>query len=205
MYPDPDMQRKAAERMSRMREGDDVRAEERIVTKKDGTKISLSISSSVLKEENGQTHVLALMQVITQRKQAEETLRKSQVMLTSVLNSVPQSIFWKDRDSVYLGCNEVFARAVGLQSPDQIVGKTDFDLPWPREEAEAYRANDREVMASNKAKRHMIERLQQANYPYVFEDLRQSQRDACNRKGQIKNSLFDMETYETVKQCCLAY
>jgi two-component system, cell cycle sensor histidine kinase and response regulator CckA len=163
MYPDPDTQRRVAERMFRIREGDDVRAEKRIVTKKDGTKIMLSISSSVLREENGRTHILALMQDITKREQAEEKLRKNQVMLASVLNSVPQSIFWKDRDSVYLGCNHVFAMAVGLESPDQIVGKTDFDLPRPRDEAEAYRVEDQEVMTSNKAKRHIVEPLQQAD------------------------------------------
>ncbi|MGO9570231.1 MAG: hypothetical protein ACLP5H_22100 [Desulfomonilaceae bacterium] len=46
---------------------------------------------------------------------------------------------------------------------------------------------------------------QRADHPYVFEDLRQFRRDACNRKGHIKNSLFDMETYEPVKEFCLAY
>ncbi len=39
---------------------------------------------------------------ITERKKAEEALTKNQVMLASVLNSIPQSIFWKDRNSVYL-------------------------------------------------------------------------------------------------------
>ncbi len=57
---------------------------------------------------------------------------------------------------ILLGCNEVFSRAAGLESPDQIVGKTDSDLPWPREEAEAYRADDQEVMTLNQAKRHIM-------------------------------------------------
>jgi two-component system, cell cycle sensor histidine kinase and response regulator CckA len=100
---------------------------------------------------------------ITERKRAEEELKKSRAMISYILDSVPQSIFWKDRNSVYLGCNEVFARAVGLQSPNDIVGKTDYDLPWPRKEADAYRADDREVMTLNQAKRHIVEPLQQSD------------------------------------------
>ncbi|MBI5552257.1 MAG: PocR ligand-binding domain-containing protein [Desulfobacterales bacterium] len=97
------------------------------------------------------------------RKRAEEALRKHQAMFNKVLDSVPQSIFWKDHEGRYLGCNRVFAAAVGLAEPEQIIGKTDYDLPWPREDADAYRADDREVLQSNQPKRHIIEPLQQAD------------------------------------------
>lgn len=98
-----------------------------------------------------------------QIKENEDALRESRAMLTGILNSVPQSIFWKDRNSVYLGCNETFAKAVAIGSPDQIIGKTDYDLPWPRAEADAYRADDLEVIHLNQLKRHIIEPLQQAD------------------------------------------
>jgi two-component system, cell cycle sensor histidine kinase and response regulator CckA len=114
-------------------------------------------------EKGIQERTKQLTKEINARSFIEEELRRGRNMLAHILNSVPQSIFWKDRNSVYLGCNEVFARAVGLNSPDQIVGKTDFDLPWPRDEAEAYRADDREVMTSETAKRHIVEPLQQAD------------------------------------------
>jgi PAS domain S-box-containing protein len=100
---------------------------------------------------------------VTDRKQSEAALRQNHAMLDTILNAIPQSVFWKDRDCRYLGCNARFAEAVGLQSPRDIVGKTDFDLPWPREEAEAYRADDRQVMAHHSLKTHIIEPLQQAD------------------------------------------
>jgi len=103
-----------------------------------------------------------LRRAIRQAAQAE-VQHQSRNMLAQILNSVPQSVFWKDRHSVYLGCNEVFARAVGLAGPEAIIGKTDFDLPWPRQEAEAYTADDRDVMENNRPKRHIIEPLQQAD------------------------------------------
>ncbi len=63
-----------------------------------------------------------------------------------VAEQLPFYLAWKDRDLVYLGCNWNQARAVGLSSPAEIAGKTDFDLPWSREEAELYRAGDRKVI-----------------------------------------------------------
>lgn len=87
----------------------------------------------------------------------------SEKMLSTILNSVPQAIFWKDINGIYLGCNRSFAKAVDIDDPERIIGKTDFDLPWPREEAEAYRSDDQEVIRGNKIKSHIIEPLQQAD------------------------------------------
>jgi PAS domain S-box-containing protein len=87
----------------------------------------------------------------------------NQARQSIILNTIPQSVFWKNRDGIYLGCNAHFAKAVGLACPDDIVGKTDFDLPWPREEAEAYRADDRVVISANCPRLHIIEPLQQAD------------------------------------------
>lgn len=77
-------------------------------------------------------------------------------VLASILDNVSQAIFWKDLNSVYLGCNQAFAIAAGLSHPDEVIGKTDFDLPWTREDSEIFRADDREVMRSNKVKRHIV-------------------------------------------------
>ncbi len=67
-------------------------------------------------------------------------------IVATIIENVPHRVFWKDRDSVYLGCNKRFADDAGLASPDDIVGLTDFDLSWSREESEFFRAKDRETM-----------------------------------------------------------
>ena len=100
---------------------------------------------------------LRLAQMVREREQAQAALSENRRVLETILNTVPQSIFWKDRHSVYLGCNQAFARVAGLGDPAEIVGKTDFDLPWLREESEAYRADDRQVMASRQGKHHYVE------------------------------------------------
>jgi diguanylate cyclase (GGDEF)-like protein/PAS domain S-box-containing protein len=89
-------------------------------------------------------------------------LRTSDNILKLILDNVPQAVFWKDRNSVYWGCNKAFARDAGLAHPDEIVGKTDFDLPWTREQAEKFRADDREVMDNNAAKKHIFLRRSSA-------------------------------------------
>ncbi|MDA8432541.1 MAG: PAS domain S-box protein, partial [Nitrospiraceae bacterium] len=120
---------------------------------------------------------------IEDRKRAEDALHISRNMLRQVLNTMPQSIFWKDRECVYLGCNDVFAKAVGIDNPAEIVGKTDFDLPWPRPEAEAYRADDQEVMAANRPKRNIIEPLQQADGTRIWIDT--SKVPLVDREGRV--------------------
>ncbi len=74
-----------------------------------------------------------------------------------VLDEEPEFIFWKNTESVYLGCNQKFAEAAGFTSPDEIVGKTDYDLPWTEGEADFYREVDHRVMANDLAEYHIIE------------------------------------------------
>jgi len=78
-------------------------------------------------------------------------------LLSVVLELIPYAVFWKDRESRYYGCNAVFARLAGLPNPADIVGLSDYELPWSREETEAYRADDRLVIESERAKIHIIE------------------------------------------------
>jgi len=88
---------------------------------------------------------------VTARRRVEDELFRSQVMLRSVLDTFPQRVFWKDRDSVFVGCNAAYARNLHLADPAEIVGKTDFDI-HTRPDAEIYRADDREIMRSGRAR-----------------------------------------------------
>jgi diguanylate cyclase (GGDEF)-like protein/PAS domain S-box-containing protein len=89
--------------------------------------------------------------------QLAEALRESRQMLRLVLDNIPQLVFWKDRRSTYLGCNLNFAAAAGVASPEAIAGLSDLDLPWKSTEAEKYRLDDQEVMASGQAKLRFAE------------------------------------------------
>ena len=79
-----------------------------------------------------------------------EALRTG-ALLRSIINTAPVRVFWKDRGLRYLGCNELFARDAGFERPEQLLGKTDYDMGW-RDQAERYRADDLAVMESGTAK-----------------------------------------------------
>lgn len=73
----------------------------------------------------------------------------TQVYLENIIELLPYFIFWKDTQSVYLGCNQRFANLVGKKSPQEVIGKTDFDFPWGDGEAELYVQGDRVAMSGN--------------------------------------------------------
>lgn len=75
-----------------------------------------------------------------------------------LLKQLPVYVFWKDRESVYLGCNDSFAVSVGFSSAEEIIGKTDYDLPTTKEESDAFRADDNEVMTKKVAKINIEEK-----------------------------------------------
>ncbi|MFB9243034.1 PAS domain S-box protein [Massilia antarctica] len=93
----------------------------------------------------GRPAQLVLAKDVTKQMQTESALRESNSLLRSVVETVPARIFWKDRESRYLGCNTEFASDAGYTSPDELIGKTDLELVW-KEQAEAFRADDRAVM-----------------------------------------------------------
>ncbi|WP_207423724.1 PAS domain-containing sensor histidine kinase [Desertivirga brevis] len=118
----------------------------------------------------GRTCIVGTGLDISNRVAMEETLQKKEAMLSHVLNSIPQAIFWKDLESRYLGCNTVFAAAAGFSTVDEIVGKTDYELPWNKEEADKYRDDDAQVIASGEAKIHFIETQTQSSGDTLWVD-----------------------------------
>jgi PAS domain S-box-containing protein len=80
------------------------------------------------------------------RRLATEELYQQKLLLDNIITNIPQHVFWKDRNSVYLGCNANFARVAGVAEPSELVGKTDYDLAWSREQSDWYRACDKKVI-----------------------------------------------------------
>lgn len=101
-------------------------------------------------------------QIINRNNELEliqNELFESKELVNDILDSVPQSIFWKNKNSVYMGCNKVFAKMAGFNSPKEIIGKTDYDLPWPEEDTEKYLKDDREIIEKNTIRRNIEEHL----------------------------------------------
>jgi len=96
-----------------------------------------------------ETDTFALQTQIRERKRMEQALHETREMLRLVLDSIPIRVFWKGSQSVYLGCNLAFARDAGFADPEEILSKSDHDLPW-QAQADSIRAADTRVMTANK-------------------------------------------------------
>jgi two-component system cell cycle sensor histidine kinase/response regulator CckA len=98
----------------------------------------------------GRTARLVVATDTTDRKRAETALRQSEERMRNILTHIPCGVFWKDRASIYVGCNDRVARDAGLEVAGEVIGRTDHDLATVEEEAESGRISDREVMEEGK-------------------------------------------------------
>ncbi len=121
--------------------------------KPDGQTLPVSLVVMAHKDEHQQVQFFSyIMRDIRALRQTAAELRESQQLLQIVFDTLPQRVFWKDVNSVYLGCNRIYAIDAGIPDPSAIYGKTDYDLPWAQTDADAYIRDDREVMASGEPK-----------------------------------------------------
>ncbi|MFB2973847.1 PAS domain S-box protein [Aerosakkonema sp. BLCC-F183] len=104
----------------------------------------LARAEAILDTNGKPVRVVGTVLDLTDRKLAEQQLQESRMMLQLVLDTIPQRVFWKDRQFRYLGCNRTFAED-GQISIEEILGKTDFELPWAKW-AHLYRADDTKVI-----------------------------------------------------------
>lgn len=122
------------------------RIEYRLRTR-DGRTVWVSESRRLLRDAAGRPEALvATMRDVTHRKEAETKLESMASAPMAEPAREPAHILYKDENLRFVWVNETAAAAMGV-SPEEAVGKTDFDF-WPRELAEKYRAEDRAVLKS---------------------------------------------------------
>ena len=138
-----------------------------------------------------------LTEEVVERKKAELALLESQRMLQSVLDTIPARVFWKDRESRYLGCNRPFALDAGLQAAEEIIGKNDFEMGWA-EQAELYRSDDRLVMETGNPKLGYEEPQTMPDGGMIW--LRTNKVPLLDAEGRIKGILGTYEDITKSKQ-----
>jgi PAS domain S-box-containing protein len=100
-----------------------------------------------------------LNEIIDQQKEELLRLATVEMQLNASLDIVAGIHWWKDKNGIYRACNDAMVSALGLKSKSDIVGKSDYELPWSKQ-ADILVKNDHEVMKSGqiqKAKEELVE------------------------------------------------
>jgi len=133
-------------------------SQETEVIDKNNDIISVELSSFFLvQKENEVDNFVLLIRDIRDRKQAEIKLSKEHSLLQTLMDSVPDSIYFKDYDNKFIKVNKAKAAHANVK-PEEMIGKTDFDF-LPEEDAKKAFEDDKEVLETGKFIINKVEKL----------------------------------------------
>lgn len=122
-----------------------VKPEEYTIISDCDSKIPIEMSLSSVKDLEGNIlGFVAICRDITDRKKAEYQREEHIYFLQQLINSIPNPVFYKDNEGLYLGCNKAFEEYLGLTRED-IIGKTVYDIS-PDHLAKKYYKMDKELL-----------------------------------------------------------
>jgi PAS domain S-box-containing protein len=139
-YPPEENSETGRRRLAMLNAGESARFE-RLMKRRDGT--SFWVYVSAVRLANGWHQ--SIVYDITERKKAEGLLRAQYLFLQNLIDTIPNAVFYKDKEGIYQGCNKTFEEFVGL-TKEHIIGRTVFDV-HPGEVAEQYSLMDRELFS----------------------------------------------------------
>jgi len=117
------------------------------------------------------TRMLGTNTDITKEKQVEQALRESESRINTLVNAIPDLIWLKDADGVYLSCNLIFEKLFGTKKAD-IIGKTDYDFV-DKKTADFFREHDQLAMLAGKPSINEEElTFANSNHPGQFETIK---------------------------------
>lgn len=113
---------------------------------RDGTTFPVEVSSRPYMH-NGQLMRVSVAHDIRARKAAEQALTEKRNLLQAVINTIPDQVYLKDTHSRFVLVNQALLRRHNMQHPDEVLGKTDFDLFNP-EVAQRFYDGEQALMAA---------------------------------------------------------
>jgi PAS domain S-box-containing protein len=142
------------------RRGEGVHIDDEVLWRADGSSFPAEYLSHPIRRGDVVIGGVVVFTDTTERKKAMEALRESELKFRTLLENVPQKIFRKDKESIYVVCNRNYAEDLKIL-PDEIVGKTDHDF-FPSNIAEKYITDDKRVMESGET--------EEIEEKYIFND-----------------------------------
>jgi PAS domain S-box-containing protein len=118
--------------------------------------------AEVVERANGSRRMVGTVTDITDRKEDEEAIKAAQEELRQIIDLVPDLVFVKNREGVYLLANEATAEAYDL-TPEEVEGKREADIIPSIEDSEEFREDDLEVIESGEPRKIPEEKLTTAD------------------------------------------
>ena len=115
----------------------------------DGKEIYLEVYKTPLFDRNGNfAGIVGCSRDITERMKAREKMVEQEALLRCLVDAIPATVYFKDKDLRYLAANKAFAEMTGIRNTD-IEGRTDYDF-FSKPDAEHHREKDRQIIKSGK-------------------------------------------------------
>jgi len=111
----------------------------------------LSKKVPLLDDKSNIVGILGISFDMTEQKEKDKKLIESKenvdMAFENLIAHLPGHVYWLDRNNIFLGCNELQAKYAGLKNRYEIVGKSNYDMPW-RDHADALNAVNNKVMST---------------------------------------------------------
>lgn len=146
LFPREYAEKYYADDMTVIKEGKPIINREELVIEASGKKRWILTTKIPLKDSQG--NVVGLVGVghdFTERKEAEELLKRERILLRTVIDHLPNTVYVKDRQGRKTLANAAELKMMGCKTEEEAIGKTDFDI-YPREIAEKFWADDLSVL-----------------------------------------------------------
>jgi PAS domain S-box-containing protein len=151
IFAEPDKQKLVANELANRKRISSIEMK----TKTKSGKILTGLFSGEIIESQGTEYFLTVMVDITDRKHTEEALLQQTSLIQSLLNSIPDIIFFKNTEGNYMGGNPSFLNFVGKKETSEIIGKTDYDF-FDKDIAAHFCAQDKQMLLDGKPQRNEI-------------------------------------------------
>ncbi len=122
------------------------------LVKKDGSIIMVEVQSRIIYDKKGKAVSLVGTTLdISKQYELEQQLREESTLLKTIIDTVPMRIFWKDTESKFMGGNKLFAEDANLENENDLMGKSDYDMPW-KNVAHRIRTDDKNIINTGNEK-----------------------------------------------------
>jgi len=120
--------------------------------RKDGTVFPIEVQAFILEkgEDFGSSKIGGFARDITERKRTEEEAARERLLINALMDNIPDRIYFKDAEGRFLRANRALSDLFGVDSPAELVGKTDFDF-HPEKNAKQNQADEAEILRTGQA------------------------------------------------------